>query len=86
MALRSRYALQDWMNLLRSFLSPLNVLGVLIQIYLGVMVAMSSSSSLSYSEVSSCDVFSLDSVSGLALDVVAVGHSGEVSGDEGVGR
>ena len=71
------------MNLLRSFLSPLNVLGVLIRISLGVMVAMSSSLSLSYSEVSSCDVVSSDSVSGSALDVVAVGCSGEVCGDEG---
>ena len=47
------------------------------------MVAMSLSLSLSYSEVSSCDVVSLDSGSGLALDVVAAGHLGEVSGDEG---
>ena len=71
------------MNLLRSFLSPLNVLGVLIQISLGVIVAMSSSLSLLYPDVSSCDVVSLDSGSGLALDVVATGRSGEVSGDEG---
>ena len=71
------------MNLLRLFLSPLNVLGVLIWISLGVMVTMSLSSSLSYSEVSSCDVVASDSVSGSALDVVAAGHSGEVSGDEG---
>ena len=41
------------------------------------------SSSLLYSEVSSCDVVSSDSVSGSALDVVAAGHFGEVSGDEG---
>ena len=47
------------------------------------MVAMLLLSSLSYSEVSSCDVVSLDSVSGSALDVVAVGCLGEVSGDEG---
>ena len=73
------------MNLLRSFLSPLNILGVLIRISLGVMVAMLSSSSLLYSDVSSCDVVSSDSVSGLALDVVAVGHSGDESGDAGSG-
>ena len=71
------------MNLLRLFLSPLNILGVLIQISLGVMVTMSLLLSLLYSEVSSCDVVSLDSVSGSALDVVAMGHLGEVSGDEG---
>ena len=71
------------MNLLRLFLSPLNVLGVLIWISLGVTVTMSSSSSLLDSEVSSCDVVSSDSGSGLALDVVAVGCSGEVSGHEG---
>ena len=47
---------------------------------------MSSSSSLLYSEVSSCDVVSSDSGSGSVLDVVAVGCSGEVSGDEGVRR
>ena len=70
------------MNLLRSFLSPLNVLGVLIQISLGVMVAMSLLLSLSYSEVSSCDVVSSDSGSGSALDVVAADCLGEVSGDE----
>ena len=56
---------------------------MLIRISLGVMVAMSLLLSLSYSEVSSCDVVSSDSVSGLTLDVVAMGHSGEVSGDEG---
>ena len=63
-------------------MTSLNVLGVLIQISLGVMVAMSSLS-LSYSEVSSCDVVSSDSVSGLALDVVAAGRLGDESGDEG---
>ena len=39
--------------------------------------------SLLYSDVSSCDVVSLDSVSGSALDVVAAGRSGDESGDEG---
>ena len=79
--LRSRYALQAWTNLLRSFRSPLNGLGVLIQISLGVVLDMLSFSSVLYSEVSSCVVVS-DSGSGSALDVVA-GRSGEESGDEG---
>ena len=55
----------------------------ILAVALTVMVAMSSLSSLSYSEVSSCDVVSLDSVSGSALDDVAAGRSGEVSRDEG---
>ena len=81
-ALRLRYVLQDWMNLLRSFLSPLNALGVLIRISFGV--AISSSSSLSYSDVSSsCDVVPSDSGSGSALDVVVVGRSADESGDVG---
>ena len=63
--LRLRYALQAWTNLLRSFRSPLNGLGVLIQISLGVVLDMSLSSSVSYSEVSSCVVAS-DSGSGSA--------------------
>ena len=70
------------MNLLRLFLSPSNVLGVLIQISFGVAILLLLL--LSYSDVSSsCDVVSSDSGSGLALEVVAVGHSGDVSGDVG---
>ena len=86
--LRSRYALQAQISLLRSFLLPLNGFGLLSRISLGDAVeVISSSSLLSLVSYSSCSlvVSWSDSGLGMALDVNAgsVGRSGDVSGDEG---